>query len=271
MPSSEEKIVVDDVEETVKDKKPEAKDDQKSSKDSGEKHERTFLTFSDHDTFRSTMSQKRPRVPQQKICPITRLPAKYFDPVTRLPYANLQAFKFLRTHYYNHLELKGDREDPEVAAWIAWRNKNKHLQQQMHQQQQAQQAHNSTARNSASASSGFSPLLARSVSVPHQPAVALPTHPSPQVQPQQQQQAQPMPIKSPAVLPPGMAPVATMAQQQQSVVLPVRTTPLSVTAPIQASNFVASAPALPTQPSAAVTGMQTVRIATPGGQTTQVV
>jgi hypothetical protein len=50
----------------------------------------------------------------QKICPITRLPAKYFDPVTKLPYANLQAFRILREAYYSQLELKGDKSDPEV-------------------------------------------------------------------------------------------------------------------------------------------------------------
>jgi len=34
-------------------------------------------------------------VPAHRICPITRLPAKYFDPVTELPYANLQVFILL--------------------------------------------------------------------------------------------------------------------------------------------------------------------------------
>jgi hypothetical protein len=34
-------------------------------------------------------------VPAHRICPITRLPAKYFDPVTELPYANLQVFTLL--------------------------------------------------------------------------------------------------------------------------------------------------------------------------------
>ncbi len=50
---------------------------------SGPKQERTFLTFSDHETLRKTLPQKKPRLPQQRICPITRLPAKYYDPVTR--------------------------------------------------------------------------------------------------------------------------------------------------------------------------------------------
>ena len=42
-----------------------------------------------------------------KVCPVTRLPAKYFDPVTELPYANLQAFKIIREAYYQQLEAKG--------------------------------------------------------------------------------------------------------------------------------------------------------------------
>lgn len=54
---------------------------------------RTYLTFSDFDTFRKTFPKIKPKQNPQKICPITRLPAKYFDPVTRLPYASLQAFR----------------------------------------------------------------------------------------------------------------------------------------------------------------------------------
>ena len=88
-------------------------------------HERTFLTFSDFDSFRSSFPRSRARSSQQKICPVSRLPAKYFDPVTRLPYANLQAFKILREAYYSQLEAKGDKSDAEVATWLDWRQKNK--------------------------------------------------------------------------------------------------------------------------------------------------
>ena len=76
--------------------------------------ERTFLTFSDHDTYRSAFPMSKRRLTQQKTCPITRLPAKYYDPVTQHPYANLQAFRILRETYYNQLEQKGDKSDPEV-------------------------------------------------------------------------------------------------------------------------------------------------------------
>lgn len=86
--------------------------------DSNECQERTFLTFSDHDTFRQTFPTSKRRLTQQKICPITRLPAKYFDPVTQHPYANLQAFRILRETYYNQLEQKGDKSDPEVRMFV---------------------------------------------------------------------------------------------------------------------------------------------------------
>merc|ERR1719278_1843630 len=65
------------------------------------------------------------RVPSSKICPVTRLPAKYFDPVTELPYAYLQAFKIIREAYYQQLESRGDRTDPEISSWLEWREKNK--------------------------------------------------------------------------------------------------------------------------------------------------
>ena len=96
--------------------------------DSRVKQERTFVTFSDYDTFRQSFPGQKGKPPvrhpiQQKVCPITRLPAKYFDPVTRLPYANLQAFRILREAYYTQLELKGDRNDPEVKEWLEWRQR----------------------------------------------------------------------------------------------------------------------------------------------------
>ncbi|CAB4059366.1 VPS72 [Lepeophtheirus salmonis] len=58
-----------------------------------QKQERTFITFS-----------------ELEICPITRLPAK--------------------EAYYNQLEAKGDRSDPEIAAWVEWRQKNRSASKQ---------------------------------------------------------------------------------------------------------------------------------------------
>lgn len=66
------------------------------------------------------------------------MPARYFDPVTQMAYANLQAFKVLREAYYQQLEQKGDRKQPDVAAWIEWRKKFKAQQQQLKQEQQQQ-------------------------------------------------------------------------------------------------------------------------------------
>ena len=118
----EERISVDD--DDSQDLESEQRDSGNSAS-SKPSHERTFLTFSDFDTFRSSFPRSRARNSQQKICPITRLPAKYFDPVTRLPYANLQAFKILREAYYSQLEARGDKGDPEVATWLDWRQMNK--------------------------------------------------------------------------------------------------------------------------------------------------
>ncbi|KAK7791828.1 hypothetical protein R5R35_001245 [Gryllus longicercus] len=86
------------------------------------KCERTFITFSDERSFKNLFSsRKKQSCLQKSICPISRLPARYFDPVTELPYANLQAFRILREAYYQQLEAKGDRTNPSVARWIEWR------------------------------------------------------------------------------------------------------------------------------------------------------
>lgn len=63
-----------------------------------------------------------------------RLQARYFDPVTQLPYTNLQAFRILREAYYQQLEGRGDRSNPEVARWIEWRQKMKELKSAIVQQ-----------------------------------------------------------------------------------------------------------------------------------------
>ena len=62
------------------------------------KQSRNFIIFSDEQTMRSIFPGRKPVKPDvtKKICPVTGLPAKYFDPVTQKPYANLFAFKVLR-------------------------------------------------------------------------------------------------------------------------------------------------------------------------------
>merc|ERR1719339_525206 len=86
---------------------------------------RTFLSFSNQATLDNSFPRQGFRVPPSKVCPVTRLPAKYTDPVTELPYANLQAFKIIREAYYQQLEAKGDKSDPEISQWLEWREKNR--------------------------------------------------------------------------------------------------------------------------------------------------
>ena len=58
------------------------------------RQERTFISFSDEATLGENFPRRGLRLAPHRICPITRLPAKYFDPVTELPYANLQVRLF---------------------------------------------------------------------------------------------------------------------------------------------------------------------------------
>ncbi|XP_014248123.1 vacuolar protein sorting-associated protein 72 homolog isoform X2 [Cimex lectularius] len=92
--------------------------------------ERTFITFSDEATFRKAFPIKRPPVLKEpKICPITRLPAKYLDPRTHCAFRNVRAFKVMREAYYMQLDnkiAKGtvDGLNPEeLEKWIPYRAK----------------------------------------------------------------------------------------------------------------------------------------------------
>lgn len=86
---------------------------------------RNFITFPDDSALKEYFPGGRPKPANRNVCPITRLPARYFDPVTLIPYANLQAFRVLREAYYAQLEQKGDTRQPEVAAWVEWRRRNR--------------------------------------------------------------------------------------------------------------------------------------------------
>ncbi|CAG2059118.1 unnamed protein product, partial [Timema podura] len=77
----------------------------------------------------------QPVIPERKVCPITKMPARYIDPVTQLPYASMQAFKIFRQAYYHQLEQRGDRNNPDVARWLSYRNKMKELRAAMKQKQ----------------------------------------------------------------------------------------------------------------------------------------
>ncbi|EDV91037.1 vacuolar protein sorting-associated protein 72 homolog [Drosophila grimshawi] len=89
------------------------------------KCERTFVTiendFNDK-AFHAIFRPKRPPKSSSGICPITRLPARYFDPVTQQPYYSIQAFKILREAYYMQLEQQSSSSElPELAKWMEWR------------------------------------------------------------------------------------------------------------------------------------------------------
>merc|ERR1712013_60569 len=61
------------------------------------KQARTFLSFSNQETLENSFPRQGFRVPPSKVCPVTRLPAKYTDPVTELPYANAASPSIVRT------------------------------------------------------------------------------------------------------------------------------------------------------------------------------
>lgn len=67
------------------------------SKDLAGKCERTFVTiendFNDK-VFQSLFRHKAPPKASNGICPITRLPARYFDPITQQPYYSIRPSKF---------------------------------------------------------------------------------------------------------------------------------------------------------------------------------
>lgn len=97
----------------------------------GPRYERTFITFENdvHDKLFDGIFHQKKRKPStlrlseraNKICPITKLPARYFDPVTKVPYRSVAAFKIIREAYYRQLEERGNPTNPQVAKWLQWR------------------------------------------------------------------------------------------------------------------------------------------------------
>ena len=144
---------------------------------------------------------------------MSRLPAKYFDPVTELPYANLQAFKIIREAYYQQLEAKADKSDPEISQWLEWREKNR----------PGKQILASVTRPPAAFAS--------------QP-VAAPRPPAPRPQP-----PMPAPVQTPA-LPQIPIPPQLPTTPQPQFVLPTRPLPISTcvtAAPVQVAAHLPSA------------------------------
>uniref|UniRef100_A0A0V0GAU9 Vacuolar protein sorting-associated protein 72 homolog n=1 Tax=Triatoma dimidiata TaxID=72491 RepID=A0A0V0GAU9_TRIDM len=94
------------------------------------RYERTFITFSDESTFRKAFPERKPPKPKEpRLCPITRLPAKYVDPRTECAFRNVRAFKVIREAYYTQIDAKVARGvteglDPaELEKWIPYRAK----------------------------------------------------------------------------------------------------------------------------------------------------
>ncbi|WVZ25107.1 hypothetical protein V8G54_003651 [Vigna mungo] len=61
----------------------------------------SYLEFIKGSSFRSEISSGPIQYPEQPVCAITGLPAKYRDPKTGLPYATKEAFKIIRERFLN--------------------------------------------------------------------------------------------------------------------------------------------------------------------------
>uniref|UniRef100_A0A671LEZ9 Vacuolar protein sorting-associated protein 72 homolog n=1 Tax=Sinocyclocheilus anshuiensis TaxID=1608454 RepID=A0A671LEZ9_9TELE len=71
---------------------------------------RTYITFSDDETFSSAFpasARSSPAQPVQEVCPVTHKPALYRDPVTDIPYANARAFRIIREAYQKYIAAHG--------------------------------------------------------------------------------------------------------------------------------------------------------------------
>ena len=105
----------------------ETSNDCKSSHSEYKNYSRTFISFSDEETYKSIMSsisKSSSLSTKEMICPVTRMPARYFDPISQLPYANAEAFRFIRHYYYSSLKMYGNTNQTDVKQWIDWSHKN---------------------------------------------------------------------------------------------------------------------------------------------------
>lgn len=95
----------------------------------GQYFERTLITFVDDikdKAFDAAFPRPKPKKKREYLCAITKLPARYIDPITKLPYRSVDAFRIIREAYYQQLEMRGDRNTPEIAEWLKWRQADKH-------------------------------------------------------------------------------------------------------------------------------------------------
>ncbi len=64
-----------------------------------ERYSRTFVSFTHIQTYNETFSKLNSsncRHHRRRLCPITGMPAQYFDSLTQMPYATVEAFQILR-------------------------------------------------------------------------------------------------------------------------------------------------------------------------------
>ena len=93
------------------------------------KQSRNFLIFTDTSKYPSEYFPcVRPQKPKRRLCPVTRLPAKYIDPLTRTPYATPFAFKVIRTRYVNEAEQKCERRLMQLSSWLEEKKKKKKME-----------------------------------------------------------------------------------------------------------------------------------------------
>lgn len=68
--------------------------------DDSRKCSRNFLVFTDVKNFpKGYFSERKSRPPEKPLCAVTGLPAKYKEPLTGLPFANIAAFKTIRSQH----------------------------------------------------------------------------------------------------------------------------------------------------------------------------
>ncbi|KAL0881846.1 hypothetical protein ABMA27_001621 [Loxostege sticticalis] len=87
-------------------------------------YERTLLSFENDindKAFNDCFPRRQPKRRRELLCAVTKRPARYIDPITKLPYRSVDAFRIIREAYYQQLEARGDRSDPQTAAWLQWR------------------------------------------------------------------------------------------------------------------------------------------------------
>ncbi|XP_069805589.1 vacuolar protein sorting-associated protein 72 homolog [Dendropsophus ebraccatus] len=74
---------------------------------SASKCSRTFITFSDDETFERIFPKNKAKLPIRELCPVTHKPAQYRDPITDIPYYNARSFKIIREAYKKYITAHG--------------------------------------------------------------------------------------------------------------------------------------------------------------------